>query len=340
VKRNPAIPYLVAATLSLLIMTSAQAETATGSSPYTSSAVKHFNSAVDLSNSGNFKQAIAEYKRAISSDARMEEAYSNLGAVYCEEGDYESAVSAFAQALTIKPDRTRTLNALGSALYALGRIPEAKQAWGRTIGIDPKCTAAIYNLGRAFENESDYAGAFVAYSRALRLDPETADVRERLAEICKHSNITDVQAYIAELNKDAPPEPPQTEATESATNISESAVDVSLSAPATYASGVELASYSHQDDTFQSAFSDPNAMQFQDHRAVASTSSVEFVSDMSMSHAHRQFSSAINKSMSNGAKVMPQSAKAPLKIAAAMKPSSEQSPSEKRDFDMFVHMPH
>jgi tetratricopeptide (TPR) repeat protein len=305
-------------------MCSVQAETAASNQPYASEAVEHFNKAIDLANEGRPKQAIAQYKSAIDSDGRMEEAYSNLGVLYCDLQEYDLAIEAFTQALSIKPGRTKTLNALASTLYTVGRVQEAKEAWGRTIGIDPKCASAIYNLGRAFENENDYPGALVAYARVFRLDPELADVRERLAEICKRSNVTDVQAFVAQMNEEsaaeAKPEPLQQQ-------------EEIASVPQ------DFVPYSNQEDSFQHASSIPVALESYDNAPVTSQS-VEFSTEASMSHASRQFSSAISKSMVSQNQKVSAAPKAPIRIAAVMKPAPDAAAAAAdRDFAMFIHAP-
>jgi tetratricopeptide (TPR) repeat protein len=307
-------------------MYSVHAETG-GNQPYAVEAVEHFNKAIDLANEGRPKQAIAQYKNAIDADGRMEEAYSNLGVLYCDLQEYDLAIEAFTQALSIKPGRTKTLNALASTLYTVGRVQEAKEAWGRTIGIDPKCASAIYNLGRAFENENDYPGALVAYSRVLRLDPELADVRERLAEIGKRSNITDIQAFVAQMNQEsaaeANPEPVQQQ---------EQVAEV-VSTPQ------DFVPYTNQEDSFQHASSIPVALESYDNAPVTSQS-VEFSTEVSMSQARRQFSSAINRSMVSQNQKVSAAPKTPIRIAAAMKPAPDAAAaSADRDFAMFIHAP-
>jgi tetratricopeptide (TPR) repeat protein len=311
------IPNLVAMAFLLVPLPPALAET---TQPYSARAVTHFNKGVDLANSGEFKRAISEYKQAIASDARMEEAYSNLGVALSEEDDYEAAIQSYTQALTIRPGRVRTLNALGSALYAVGRTQEAKEAWAKTIGIDPNCTSALYNLGRAFENENDYSGALVAYSRVLRVDADVADVRERLADIGKRCNMTDVQAFIAQINQESVGESTQAPPVE------------------TQESNVDLVTYSNPDDSFQHAYSVPITTESYDSQS-SSAQTVEFSTDVSTSHAHRQFASALSRSM-NSQSIKSPAGKAPIRIAAVIKPQADPAKSTTdRDFAMFIHSP-
>jgi hypothetical protein len=46
---------------------------------YSAEAIKHYNKGLEFHQSGFFEKAVSEYKLAIASDDRLEQAYSNLG---------------------------------------------------------------------------------------------------------------------------------------------------------------------------------------------------------------------------------------------------------------------
>lgn len=117
--------------------------------PYAEEAVKHYNRAVELQQSGFLSQSVGEYRAAIEADPRMEEAYSNLAGVYAAMTNYSKSIEAFEKALAWKPDRPMTLNGYAMVLYASGRKEEALQCWRKAIDADPSFLAASYNLANA-----------------------------------------------------------------------------------------------------------------------------------------------------------------------------------------------
>lgn len=174
---------------SIVCLTAMPPATAGDSEPYSASAVGHFNQGVEYMQRGQLEQALSEYRLALSADNRMEEAYSNMGAVYAELGDHGSAIDSFKKALALKPNRSHTLNLLATVLYDEGRVQEAKETWGRTVGQDSNYIPAIYNLGVAFEAENDLEGAYVAYRHALQLAPNFGDAQERLGRLTGQTNV-------------------------------------------------------------------------------------------------------------------------------------------------------
>jgi tetratricopeptide (TPR) repeat protein len=154
-----------------------------GKKPYLAEAVKHYNRAVELHQSGYLNPAVAEYKAAIDADDRMEEAYSNLGLIYAAQRSYNKAIEAFQKALSLKPSRPTTLNGLGSVLYSKGKIDEAKEKWRQAIDVDPKFASAYFNLGNAYESEKDSKNALSCYFNAIKSDPAMADAYYRMGTI-------------------------------------------------------------------------------------------------------------------------------------------------------------
>lgn len=163
--------------------TEAKPPAADDKSPYADEAVKHYNRAVELHQTGFLNQAITEYKAAIDADKRMEEAYSNLGLIYAAQRNYAKAIEAFNKALSLKPARPTTLNGLGTVLYAKGRIDDAMEKWKQAVVIDPQFASAYYNMGNALENQKNYQDAISTYVKAIRINPGMADAYYRIGTI-------------------------------------------------------------------------------------------------------------------------------------------------------------
>ncbi len=192
------IKLLLIVFMGMIILPSAYAETdpandaepakatkISGSSaqPYSPDAIKHYNRGVELHQAGFLNQAISEYKAAIDSDNRLEEAFSNLGVIYAAQRNYPRAKEAFIEALKLKPNRPTTLNGLGTVLYAQGQIDEATEKWKEALVADPRFASAYYNMGNAYEGEKNLLQAKACYMKAIVVMPTMADAYFRLGNI-------------------------------------------------------------------------------------------------------------------------------------------------------------
>ncbi len=173
--------------------------------PYSPDAVKHYNRAVELHQSGFLNQAIDEYKEALASDPRIEQAWSNLGGIYAAQRNYTKAIDALQKALDIKPDRPTTLNALATVLYARGKIEDAKQKWSQAVQIDPNFAAAYYNMGNALESEKKPGEAISSYAKAIEVNPGMADAYYRIGALFfKEKHYAQSQTLLNKAVKIAP----------------------------------------------------------------------------------------------------------------------------------------
>ncbi|KAF6777466.1 hypothetical protein AHF37_03090 [Paragonimus kellicotti] len=75
---------------------------------------------------GQLKEAIDNYRHALSIKPDFIDGYINLAAALVAAGDMESAVNAYATALQYNPDLYCVRSDLGNLLKALGRLNEAK----------------------------------------------------------------------------------------------------------------------------------------------------------------------------------------------------------------------
>lgn len=142
---------------------------------YSAEAIKHYNKGLEFHQSGFFDKAVAEYKLAIASDDRLEQAYSNLGLIYISQKSFALAQDAFDKALFLKPNRPTSLNGLASVLFARGQVEPAIEKWQKAVSVDPKFASAYFNMGTAFESQKKYDEALAVYVKAVTIAPDMAD---------------------------------------------------------------------------------------------------------------------------------------------------------------------
>jgi tetratricopeptide (TPR) repeat protein len=174
--------------------------------PYAEEAFKHYNRGVELHQAGFLNQAIAEYKSAIEADARMEEAWSNLGGIYAAQRSYPKAMEAFEKALQLKPDRPTTLNGYGTVLYARGKTVEAKEKWKQAVQIEPGFASAYYNMGNALEGEKDIMTALAYYYLGIQANPNMADAYYRMGNLMQKDGHTAAAKVLLQKSVDLSPD--------------------------------------------------------------------------------------------------------------------------------------
>ena len=113
--------------------------------------------------------------------ARLDRGAQRKGRCASPSGNHRQALTVYRRALAVAPNNAGLHNNLGNVLRALGRRREARQAFERAIALNRRLPEAHLNLGRLRREEGDLAGARSACRRALALDPELAGARPALA---------------------------------------------------------------------------------------------------------------------------------------------------------------
>ena len=128
--------------------------------------------------SGQFDQAEAEYKAALSTDTEryvltgndLTVAHNNLGNVYLTRGQFDRAIGEFVQALRVNPDYEKAKRNLKKAY-------ELKRAMGGPV-------ARMHaELGDRYRSRGNMDGAISAYRRALDADPGFGEVYYKLGAL-------------------------------------------------------------------------------------------------------------------------------------------------------------
>jgi tetratricopeptide (TPR) repeat protein len=79
--------------------------------------VAYNNLGIFYARTGDYPQAISEYKKAIKVSPYYAEAHNNLGIVYARENRYRKAISEYKKAIALKPNYAKAYNNLAVAHY-------------------------------------------------------------------------------------------------------------------------------------------------------------------------------------------------------------------------------
>jgi tetratricopeptide (TPR) repeat protein len=87
---------------------------------------------------GRFKEAIAEYKKALKLRPKFPDISTQLGIAYRESGDLEAAIKTFAKTLDTHTRYLPAFLQLGLVYYMKGFVDMAILEWKEALAIDPE----------------------------------------------------------------------------------------------------------------------------------------------------------------------------------------------------------
>lgn len=88
-----------------------------------------FNQGNDYYDSGQFKEAVEAYKRALELKPNDAEAYSYLGDAYFNLRQYDDAIAAYKEAVRLNPKDSQSLYSMADAYANSGRAAEAEKTY-------------------------------------------------------------------------------------------------------------------------------------------------------------------------------------------------------------------
>jgi tetratricopeptide (TPR) repeat protein len=106
-----------------------------------------FNQGVELQRKGDFKEAEAEYRAALSEAPKYAEAHANLGAVLIRLDRYEEAIHCYETAFALAPNLTPILLNIGIAHYRKAEFEKAVEAFKRFLEVSPAHAQATQLIG-------------------------------------------------------------------------------------------------------------------------------------------------------------------------------------------------
>ncbi len=135
--------------------------------------------AVELHQSGRFKEAEATYRRVLRDEPRNSEALHLLGLLAHQVGDNQAAARLIGRAIEVEARRALYHFNLGVVLAASGDTA-AEGAYRNALAVDPSHADAHNNLGLLLQDKGEHGEALEAFRRAVRHDPKHAEAQVNL----------------------------------------------------------------------------------------------------------------------------------------------------------------
>jgi protein O-GlcNAc transferase len=112
-----------------------------------STALGIYQRAGEFHRQGQLDEAIVEYQKAVSLDARFHPGWYSQGCAFEAKGNHASALACFQKAVSLAPDHRESHHNLGKALFGLGLVDEAldrfRAAMEQGAGFLPRTAVAV-----------------------------------------------------------------------------------------------------------------------------------------------------------------------------------------------------
>ena len=142
-------------------------------------------------NLGRFAEASAEFRQALTINARAPVVLFGLGCAELAQGLYSSAVDALTESRKLKDDYPALHLNLGKAYENLGHTDEATASYRTALSLDPQSLDANNCLGNLHLKSGDFTSAVNYLQRANELDASNTDIEINLALALDHAGRQD-----------------------------------------------------------------------------------------------------------------------------------------------------
>ena len=143
----------------------------------------HFNLALAFADSGEYKNAITWYRKAIKLDSGHAQSWNNLGAAYEASGHLGDALKAYEKASKLDPSNAQAHNNLGVAHIERGNLADAVTSLNTAIAIKPDFVESHYNLSslKKYTIDDPHLGALESLRDLQHHLPDSLKIRYNFA---------------------------------------------------------------------------------------------------------------------------------------------------------------
>ena len=135
---------------------------------------KQFDAAAELTNKGEYAQAIAEWRKALALEPGDARSHYHLGETLLRADRSDEGMEELRGAIAANPHFAEAHNSLGAALTRAGRGAEAERELRQALEENPELAEAHNNLGCQLLNDQKLGEARRELEEAIRLKPEFA----------------------------------------------------------------------------------------------------------------------------------------------------------------------
>ncbi len=138
--------------------------------------------AIELAAQGNYTEAIACFKRALTMENKNYLLWYNLGITYRDAGKIQQAKDAVLTAFKLAPEDEDIIETLAHICFLLSEYDEALTFCAAGLAENPQNTHLWNNSGVIYFTKGDYSNACEAFEKAVTIDPNYYDALYNLRD--------------------------------------------------------------------------------------------------------------------------------------------------------------
>jgi len=162
------------------------------------------NQAIILAAKGDYPDAIACFKRAITIDRKNHLLWYNLGVTYRDAGEIENASVALKKAHSFAPENEEILETLATTCYSAKEFEDSLRFCTKGLMMNPENSHFWNLMGVINFNNEFYQEAAECFEEAVQLNPYYKDalynLKDTYSELNNRNGEESIQRVLNELN--------------------------------------------------------------------------------------------------------------------------------------------
>ncbi len=146
-------------------------------------AQRHYESALDYFEQGQYEKAMQQIDKAIQNSPRNPDFYSTKGVFLHRMNNVTHAIEAYQSAIKVAPDHTFSHYNLGLIYMKQNKVIQAIQEWEAVIRVKPKDADAIFNIAVALSHMGKSKQAIPFYRKVIEIEPGHVQAHQNLGVI-------------------------------------------------------------------------------------------------------------------------------------------------------------
>ncbi len=146
-------------------------------------AQRHYESALDYFEQGQFDKALQQIDKAIQQSPENPDLYATRGIFLHRMNNVVHAVEAYQAALRVAPDHSFSHYNLGLIYMKQNKALQAIQEWEAVIRAKPRDTDAIFNIAVALAHLGKSKESIPFYLKVIEIDPGHVQAHQNLGVI-------------------------------------------------------------------------------------------------------------------------------------------------------------
>lgn len=134
---------------------------------------------------GKYKQAIADYTKAIEINPRYADAYNSRGLAYASRNDFSHAETDLSHALEINPWLVGAYNNRGFLYDYSGEYDKSIADYTQALKINPNYAQAYYNRALAYDYKGNLDQSIDDYRKAIEINHGFVNAYFNMAAVCE-----------------------------------------------------------------------------------------------------------------------------------------------------------